>query len=170
MPSALRPSAEPSHSTSSALGGTSSRLWLIPATVGLVVIVLLAIAAVMFLGGIGKHDIGGSYLLVASDPSQPGIETTDTGCQATGRMASSVLSVEDAAGTVLSSTGLGQGTPRANACEWRFTLAGVPEVSTYVFKLDGRPVGTVTAEQLQATNWATAFTEDVAPPPADLSS
>lgn len=147
----------------------SSRLWLIPAAVGAGVLVLLVAAGAIFVSGIGKHDIKGSYVLVASDPSVGGIETTDTGCHPSGRAERFVLSVADGSGDTLSSTTLAEGSPKANACEWRFTLTGVSETAAYVFNLDGRAVGTTTLENLRATNWSTVVTEDVAPPPADLN-
>lgn len=148
----------------------SRRLWLLRASVAAAVVVLLIIAAAIFMNGIGKHDLGGSYLVVASDASVSGIETTDSGCRVSGATTTTSLSVEDGAGTTLASTTLGQGRRSSNACEWRFTLTGVPEVSAYVFKVDGRRVETATLEQLRATNWTTVLIEDVAPPPADLSS
>jgi hypothetical protein len=147
----------------------SSRLWLIPAAVGAAVLVLVVVAGAIFVSGIGKHDIKGSYLLVASDPSVGGIETTDTGCHLSGRAERFVLSVADGSGHTMSSTTLAEGSPKANACEWRFTLTGVSETSAYVFNLDGRAIGTTTLDHLRATNWATVVTEDAAPPPADLN-
>lgn len=135
---------------------------------------LLAVSAFLFVRGIGRHDVNGTYLLIAANPSAGGIEVADGRCQGTHEgssvESSTVVSVEDAEGTVLASASLGQGTPKSTACEWRVTLADVPEVPTYVFKLGGRTLQTASLAQMQQLNWATVWPEDTAPPADDLSS
>jgi hypothetical protein len=136
-------------------------------------VALLAISAFLFVRGIGHHDINGTYLLIAANPSAGGIETAAGRCQGlhegSSVESSSVVSVEDAEGTVLASASLGQGTPKSTACEWRVTLADVPEVPTYIFKLGGRTLQTMSLAQMQQLNWATVWPEDTTQPPADLN-
>jgi len=64
---------------------------------------------------------------------------------------------------------LRQGMPKGGACEWRFTLSGVPEASTFFFRLGGRTIQTSTPAELQGASMTVYWIEDAAQPPADLN-
>jgi hypothetical protein len=149
---------------------------------GVAIIVGIALGLIAVVGGVGlvainvflqHHDIPARLTVVDSGSSSKLRISGSTCRSAPGEPdigPSTIVSVADPDGNVLATTTLGTGTVSGTACQFAFTLRGVPEVSSYVFKIDGlRLADTFSLEFFQSHGWNTAFAADLGQPADDLS-
>jgi hypothetical protein len=149
---------------------------------GVAIILGVALGLVALIGGVGlvainlflqHHDISATLIVVDSGSSSK-LQVSGSSCRsAPGEpeiASSTIVSVADPDGKVLATTTLGTGSVSGTGCKFAFTLRGLPEVSSYVFKIDGlRLADTFSLEFFQSHGWNTAFAADLGKPADDLS-
>lgn len=155
---------------------TAGRAWLvvIPLAVAALAVAVVAGAGLYATGVIPhRHDVLGSYLLINLNPEVPRFEVAGSTCRgapgSSGIGPATVVSVEDATGTVLGSSTLGTGALKGTGCEWMFTLHDLPEVASYTFNLAGQTIQTLTLDEMNRGNWAVAWSVAIGDMPADLN-